>query len=118
MDPEPAVPSVPEPVAPPSPDTVVASPQQGWSFISILVLFFMIYCFGGCFLNWKREGATGIDAIPHLELWVTLPSKISDHCERCMAIYRHRFSHRGNSEQTYDEVETMAYDGPFEDDVL
>lgn len=114
VDPEPS--EVPAGYPPPAvaPVPAAAKPtvasKGGWSIITLIVLLFVFYCLGGCLMNYKREGATGIDAIPHLEFWVTFPARCTDGCQRLVAMVRHRFSKTSQAQQRYEEVETMAYD--------
>ena len=57
-----------------------------------------------------------MDAVPHLEFWVTVPGRISESVERCVAVVKHKLG-RSTPPQRYEEVETMAYDGPYDDDL-
>lgn len=52
--------------------------QGHWGFFSLVLFGFMVYCIAGCAWRFKKEGATGVDMIPHLPFWSSLPTRISD----------------------------------------
>ncbi|ORY89720.1 autophagy-related protein 27 [Leucosporidium creatinivorum] len=49
----------------------------GW-FFTLLILFFLSYLILGSWHNYTQYGATGVDAIPHKELWRDLPWLVKD----------------------------------------
>lgn len=50
----------------------------GWRLIAIMCLLFGIYCGLGVVYNVRRNGARGLEALPHLEMWKDLPSLVRD----------------------------------------
>jgi len=61
--------TVPEPVRP---------PHYGWKFIFFVFFVFGLYITLGVVYNIKRMGASGLDALPHREMWRDLPFLVRD----------------------------------------
>jgi len=64
-----------EPVA--EPPIIVHTPY-GWRFIFFVFFVFGTYLTLGIAYNVKRNGATGMDAMPHIEMWKDLPFLVRD----------------------------------------
>ena len=52
--------------------------RYGWAFIYFVGFIFTAYCALGIAFKIRREKATGLDVIPHLETWKGLPSLVKD----------------------------------------
>lgn len=48
----------------------------GWTVVLLICLAFAAYCGLGIHFNIQRNGAKGLETIPHLELWKDLPSLV------------------------------------------
>jgi Autophagy-related protein 27 len=49
-----------------------------------LMVTMSIYFGVGYYLNSKRDGSSGVDALPHKEFWTTLPATLSDILMTCV----------------------------------
>jgi len=63
-----------EPAAAP----VAVRSRRGWKFIFLVFMLFGIYLTAGIAYNVRRMGATGLDAIPHVDMWKDLPFLVRD----------------------------------------
>ena len=48
----------------------------GWATVFFIALAFALYCGLGVYFNVQRNGAKGLEAIPHLEMWKDLPALV------------------------------------------
>jgi hypothetical protein len=105
-----------------APNAMPGGGKAGWSMLSLFIFGVLAYCVGGCAYKWKKEGAVGIEALPHREFWVSLPSAVSEAYQRAIAMVKHSFSkvslynpHGSSaSTQSYEQVQPMrhSYDDP------
>ena len=52
--------------------------SNGWKFVILTSVLFVAYCSLGILVKMRREGARGMEAIPHLEMWKDLPFLVRD----------------------------------------
>ncbi len=65
----------------------------GWG-IGFLIFFFLgsgLYVGGGTYYNIKTKGTEGIQALPHLEFWSTMPGLVKDGVTFSKAKYNERY---------------------------
>lgn len=61
---------------PPVPKQEELKIHLGWAIVFLIALVFAAYCGLGIYFNMQRNGAKGLDAIPHLEMWKDLPALV------------------------------------------
>jgi len=59
-------------------DSAPVRVSYGWKFIFVVFVVFGLYLGLGVAYNVKRNGASGLDAVPHLEMWKDLPFAVRD----------------------------------------
>ncbi|KAL1524203.1 hypothetical protein AB1Y20_019111 [Prymnesium parvum] len=59
-------------------DSAPVRASYGWKFIFVVFVVFGLYLGLGVAYNVKRNGASGLDAVPHLEMWKDLPFAVRD----------------------------------------
>ena len=51
-----------------------------WTFVLVCQLVFIAYMAGGWCYNYRFLGATGVEAIPHVDFWRALPARVARAC--------------------------------------
>ena len=62
--------------------------------MTFLILFFVggaLYAGGGFYYNTRTKGATGMEAIPNLEFWQTIPGLVKDGVVFSQAKYNEKY---------------------------
>lgn len=62
-------------VVPPA-DTGSSGLSGGSIFCIAFVVFLVVYCIGGAVFNTTTKGTTGVESIPNVELWRSLPGNV------------------------------------------
>jgi hypothetical protein len=57
----------------------------GWTFVICFAVLLVLYCGCGIFYKIKKQGVTGIEAIPNIEFWRDFPTLVKEGCNYSIA---------------------------------
>ena len=57
---------------------VVSGLSWGWLFVLFFTFTMLCYCIGGCVYQHKKLGVTGLDMVPNVDFWNSLPFLVKD----------------------------------------